>query len=70
MRQEMLVEVLERGLRELKIERALARYVAGGVSFAAAAQLAGLTREDLTRQAYARGVQPAYSEQTVEEELG
>ena len=35
--QEFLAEILERGLRELKIERALERYARGGISFGAAA---------------------------------
>lgn len=41
--QEFLAEILERGLRELKIERALERYARGGVSFGAAAHQAGVS---------------------------
>ncbi len=33
----LLIELLERGLREFKIEQALDRYVRGGISFGAAA---------------------------------
>lgn len=67
--QEFLVELLERGLRQSRIERALDRYQQGGISFAAAAGLAGISRSDLARQAYARGVEPPYSEQMLAEEL-
>ena len=67
--QEFLVELLERGLRESRIERALHHYQQGGVSFAAAAQLAGVSRSELSRQAYARGMEPPYSEQMAAEEL-
>ena len=40
--QEFLVELLERGLHQLKIERALDRYARGGFSFGAAAHQAGV----------------------------
>ena len=50
---ELLVEILERGLRELKIERVLDRYSRGGMSFGAAAHQAELPgpRPRLWRQA-------------------
>lgn len=67
--QDFLIELLERGLRESRIERALERYKQGGISFAAAAQLAGVPRSELARQAYARGMEPPYSEQMAAEEL-
>ena len=53
--QELLVEILERGLRQLKIERVLDRYARGGISFGAAAHLAGVSQSELARHAYARG---------------
>lgn len=67
--QDFLIELLERGLRESRIERALERYKQGGISFAAAAQLAGVPRSELARQAYVRGMEPPYSEQMAAEEL-
>ena len=63
------IEILERGLRELKIERALKRYARGGMSFGAAAQQAGLSQSELARHAYARGMEPPFSAETVVEEL-
>lgn len=68
--QEFLIELLERGLREVKIDRALALYARGGLSFGAAAEHAGVPRSDLARYAYARGLEPPFSEETLTEELG
>ena len=67
--QQFVIEILERGLRELKIERALKRYARGGMSFGAAAQQAGLSQSELARQAYARGMEPPFSAETLAEEL-
>jgi predicted HTH domain antitoxin len=69
MREDLLVELLERGLREFKIEQALDRYGRGGISFGAAARQAGVSRSDLARQAYARGMGPPFSSETLAEEL-
>jgi len=68
--QDLLLEVLERGLREKKIDRALDLYGRGGLSFGAAAALAGISRSDLARHAFARGMQPPFSAATLAEELG
>ena len=68
--QEFLIEVMERGLRALKIERALERYARGGMSFAAAAQEAGVSQSELARHAYAQGMEPPASAETLAEELG
>jgi predicted HTH domain antitoxin len=66
---EVLTDLLARGLRQWRIEKALERYVAGEMSFAAAAELAGVRRDELAREAYARGLEPAFTEETVMEEL-
>jgi hypothetical protein len=39
------------------------------MSFSAAARMAGIHQSDLARHAYARGMQPPFSEQTLAEEL-
>jgi predicted HTH domain antitoxin len=67
---DLLVEILERGLREIKIERALDRYAQGGMSFGAAARQAGVSQSELARQAYARGMEPPYSTESLAEEVG
>jgi len=64
------VEVLERGLKDIKIDRALARYVQGGVSFGAAAQQAEVSQAELARFAYAHGLEPPFTDETLAEELG
>ena len=68
--QEFLVDLLERGLRALKIDRALERYARGGISFGAAAYQAGVSQAELARHAYARGMEPPFGDQTLAEELG
>jgi hypothetical protein len=68
--QEFLAALLERGLREVKVERALERYARGGMSFGAAAEQAGVSQTELSRFAYARGMEPPFSAETLAEELG
>jgi hypothetical protein len=68
--QEFLAALLERGLREVKVERALERYARGGMSFGAAAQQAGVSQTELSRFAYARGMEPPFSAETLAEESG
>jgi predicted HTH domain antitoxin len=68
--QEFLIEILERGLHELKIERALERYARGGITFGAAAHQAGVSRSEMAREAYARGMEAPFSPETLKETLG
>ncbi|MCA9981959.1 MAG: UPF0175 family protein [Anaerolineales bacterium] len=62
-------DLIQRGLRDLRIEQALNQYQAGGISFGAAAELAGLPQSELARHAYGRGIEPPFSDETVAEEL-
>lgn len=63
-------ELLRLGLRQMmKIRETLTLYEHGSISFARAAELAGVSREELIHQARAAGVQPRWSEQMVREEL-
>ena len=69
--QDFLVDLLARGLREFRVERALEHYAHGGMSFGAAAQQAGVSPADLARASpIARGMEPPTSEETLAEELG
>jgi predicted HTH domain antitoxin len=68
--QDLLVELLQRGLQEVKIDRALDLYIHGGLSFGAAAERAGVSQSELSRRAYARGMEPSFSAMTLAEELG
>ncbi len=66
---EFVAEIIERGLRQWRIDKALERYAARDVSFGAAAEHAGVTQGELARQAYAQGMVPPFSAETLEEEL-
>lgn len=66
----LLIDLLERGLREFKVEQALERYARGGISFGAAAYQAGVSQSELARHAYSRGMEPPFSAETLAEELG
>jgi len=57
------------GLAQLKVQEALTLYTRGIVSFARAAEIAGLSGPEMIRQARALGIRPRWSEQMVEEEL-
>ena len=52
-----------------KIDRALSLYRRGGMSFGAAAERAGIPQAELARHAYARGLEPPFSPETLSEEL-
>lgn len=67
--EDFLVEVIERGLQAVKIDRALAQYARGGISFGAVAYQAGVSQSELARHAYARGMEPPFSDETLAEEL-
>lgn len=64
-----LQELLLLGLSQLKTQEALTLYARGIVSFARAAEIAGLSRTEMIRQARALGIRPRWSEQMVDEEL-
>lgn len=57
------------GLQPLRIERVLEEYARGGISFGAAAHQAGVSQSELARCAYARGMEPPFSADTLTEEL-
>ena len=65
-----LGELLLPGLSQVKIQEALLLYQRGLVSFGRAAELAGLSEQELMRQARAFGVYPRWTEKMVEDEVG
>ena len=67
--QDFIAEVFELGLRTRKIDQALSEYARGGMTLGAAARLAGISESELARQAYARGLEPRFSADTLAEEL-
>ena len=64
-----LDELVRLGLSQIKAQEALLLYRRGAVSFARAAELAGLSRPDMVRVARASGIKPRWSQKAVEEEL-
>lgn len=68
--QKAIQHIFELGLTQLKIDQALRLYKQGGMSIGYAAQLAGIPRQEMFRQARVRGIEPSFSEQTLREELG
>ena len=68
-RWDMLPEILQLGLRQLKIREALTFYEEGIVSLARAAELAGIPLQEMIREARARGIAPQWNEKMVVEEL-
>ncbi len=67
--QDRLSEMVLLGLSQLKAQEALLLYAQGVVSFARAAELAGLSRAELIRHARGLGIEPRWSQQMLAEEL-
>ncbi len=64
-----LSELVLLGLSQIKIQETLLLYKRGLISLGRAAELAGLSEQEMVRHARALGISPHWSEQTVEEEL-
>ena len=64
-----LQELVLLGLSQLMAQEALTLYTRGIVTFARAAEIAGLSGPEMIRQARAFGIRPRWSEQMIEEEL-
>jgi hypothetical protein len=67
--QDRMAELVLLGYQQLKIREALLLYGRGLVSFARAAELAGIPREEMTRQARAAGFSPRWAETHAESAL-
>lgn len=64
-----LQQIFRLGLYQYKVERALALYRDGVGSLGYIAEQVGLSKRDLIREARMRGIEPDFSEETVQEEL-
>ncbi|MFN0066232.1 MAG: UPF0175 family protein [Limisphaerales bacterium] len=62
-----LGELLLLGIGQARIREARRRYEEGEISIGRAAELAGLTRAEVIREALARGIEPAVSEEMLDE---
>ena len=65
----VMQEIIQLGLYQFKVRRALAMYQAGVGSLGYVAERAGLSKRDLICEARARGIEPPFDEETVREEL-
>jgi len=63
-------EIVQLGIYQFKVRRALEMYQAGAGSLGYVAEKVGLRKRDLIREARARGIEPPFDEQIVREELG
>jgi len=63
-------QIFHLGLHQFKIQKALSLYQNSVGSLGYIAEQLGLPKADLIREARIRGIEPAFSEETVEEELG
>ena len=61
--------VLKAGLRQIKLESALALLKHGDVSLWKAARLAGISLREMTQQSVAHGLRPMLDPETIDEEL-
>ncbi len=64
-----LQHIFRLGVYQYKVERALALYRDGVGSLGYIAEQLGLSKRDLIREARSRGIEPDFSEETVQEEL-
>ena len=66
----VMQDIIQLGVYQFKVRRALEMYQAGAGSLGYVAERMGLSKRDLIREARARGIEPSFDEQTVREELG
>ena len=66
----LLQEIVQLGIQQIKIRRALDLYKSSNVSLGYAAQQMGVSKRELIIAARAQGIEPPFDEQTVREELG
>lgn len=64
-----LREIIQMGIKQMKIERALHLFEEGKISMGKAAESAGISLREMMLQASARGIKPTYDRQMVEEEM-
>ena len=64
-----LAELLRLGLRQVKMEQALALYKQGGISIWRGARLAGVSLREMTQYAAAQGLRAVVDDDTLREEL-
>jgi predicted HTH domain antitoxin len=68
--EQVVQEIFQLGVYQLKVRRALELYRSGAGSLGYVAERLGISKRDLVREARVRGIEPAYDEQILAEELG
>lgn len=63
-------QIIRLGIQQYKMERAIQLYLDGVGSLGYIAEQAGINKQDLIKEARNRGIDPGFSEQTIQEELG
>ncbi|MEW6680992.1 MAG: hypothetical protein AB1297_08275 [bacterium] len=64
-----ICQLIDLGIRQLKMENALVLLKKGGCSLGYAAKISGVSEDEISAFAYARGLVPFFSEETLKEEL-
>jgi predicted HTH domain antitoxin len=64
-----LKKIIEKGIKQMKLEKALQSLKEGEISIARAAELADISLREMIFQATARGLKPAYDKEMMEEEI-
>ena len=67
--QTTLQQIFRMGIHQYRVQRALTLYREGVGSLGYIAEQVGLSKRDLIREARMRGIEPDFSEETVQEEL-
>lgn len=62
----LVKKVIELGLKQLEIEKAIGRYKKGAISIAKTAELAGISIREMIPIAYAYGLEPKYDKSILE----
>lgn len=65
-----ICQLIDLGMRHLKMENALLLLKNGGVSIGYAAKIACVSEDEMSAFAYAKGLVPTFSKETLKEELG
>ena len=64
-----LVQLLEIGLKEVKVKQSLSLFKDGNISLWKAARLAGVSLREITMHAIAHGLRPKIDREILEEEI-
>lgn len=66
----VMQEIIQLGIHQFKVRRALEMYQAGIGSLGYVAEKVGLSKRELIHEARSRGMEPSFDEESVREELG